>query len=115
MPWVSEDNLTGSAAGPASIDAAPNPSPWQEEVPPSWGQRIGQGLTDAARVAASNVPLWDRARALPDVIAGKPYSQAVNEQVAETQAARDRLGPFWPPAPTSRGVPRSAPGWSRVG
>ena len=25
---------------------------------------------------------------------GKPYSQAVDEQAAETQAARNRLGPF---------------------
>ena len=96
--WVPEENVTGSAAAAAAPDV------WSEDKPQSWGDwlrgdrsfanDLAGPTRDIARVAASNIPLWDRARALPDVVMGKPYSQAVDEQAAETQAARNRLGPF---------------------
>jgi hypothetical protein len=93
--WVPEDS-----AGPATaVKAQPADGGWIEEQPQSWGDwlksdSIAKGAADFARSAASSIPLWDRVRAIPEVIGGKPYSQAVNEQVAETQAARGRLGPF---------------------
>lgn len=86
---------TGRASGTGDIYADLPPAGFAPPPPPSPPQTWGGAVTDAARVAASNVPLWDRARALPDVATGKPYNQAVNEQVAETEAARKRLGPFF--------------------
>jgi len=101
MTWVAEDNISGpTTPEPAAIAAAPTTAGgYVEEQPRTWGDTLNsatRGVDDFLRRASSAATygLWDRARALPDVVAGKPYGQAVNEEVAKTGAASERLGPF---------------------
>jgi hypothetical protein len=76
--------------------ATPPPPP-----PPTWGETAGNALhagSNFARVAASQIPLWDRARALaeyPVLSGGMSYNEAVNKEAAATQKARSELGPFF--------------------
>jgi hypothetical protein len=92
--WIPEENTRGPTSGSATVPAAPADG-WVEEQPKGWGEWLTSGAGNVARVAASNIPLWDRARALPDVISGKKtYDQAVNDEAAITAASRRELGPF---------------------
>jgi hypothetical protein len=91
--WVPEENTKGPLRSSPTVRSAPD-QPWVEEVQPTWGQAIGQGADDFLRRAASAIPLYDRIRAIPDIVSGTPYSEAVNKQAEATDAASQRLGPF---------------------
>ena len=69
---------------------------WVTEPPPAPPIDYGQGAADVARVAADSLTLgqWNRARAGLGMLGGKTYSEALAEEAAKSEAARNRLHPF---------------------
>jgi hypothetical protein len=85
-----------SGLPPAGFGSTPPPKEqtWREWLD---SDSLSKGAGDFARAASSAATfgMWDRARALPDVVSGeKTYDKAVNDEVAKTNASRKALGPF---------------------
>jgi hypothetical protein len=79
----------------------------EEEKPPekTWGdtamdvvRAVPQTTSDMLRVGGNSATYgqWDRARAVGEVLTGgaPSYAEALQDKVARSQAARERLGPF---------------------
>lgn len=95
---VSVPDTAPSAGAPTAAPAGPaQVNDWVTVPPPEKPTDLVQGAADMLRVGSNALTLgtWDRARAGLQAVTGpQTYDEALKEQVAKSQQAGERLGPF---------------------